>query len=183
MAFVMERPGGVKARPGRGVCGVTAGECAAILPTMRAVIQRVHTASVSVGDEMIAEIGCGLLVLLGVEESDTSDDIEWLAGKVAGLRLFADHDGAWNRSVGELPGEVLVVSQFTLFASVKKGTKPSWHRAAKPEFAAPMCAWFARHLGTLLPGRVRAGRFGAMMAVALVNDGPVTLWIDTRQRE
>lgn len=150
---------------------------------MRAVIQRVRTASVSVGDEMIAEIGCGLLVLLGVEESDASDDIEWLAGKVAGLRLFADDGGAWNRSVVELPGEVLVVSQFTLFAGVKKGTKPSWHRAAKPEVAAPMCEWFARHLGTLLPGRVRVGRFGAMMDVALVNDGPVTLWIDTRQRE
>ena len=150
---------------------------------MRAVIQRVRSASVSVGTELVAEIGCGLLVLFGVEESDTAEDIEWLAGKVAGLRLFVDDDGAWNRSVAELPGEVLVVSQFTLFASIKKGAKPSWHRAAKPEIAAAMCEMFARHLETLLPGRVRAGRFGAMMDVALVNDGPVTLWIDSRQRE
>ena len=150
---------------------------------MRAVIQRVRSASVSVGNELVAEIASGLLVLLGVEESDTAEDIDWLAGKLAGLRLFADDDGAWNRSVAELPGEVLVVSQFTLFASIKKGTKPSWHRAAKPEIAAPMCEMFVRHLETLLPGRVRVGRFGAMMDVALVNDGPVTLWIDSRQRE
>lgn len=150
---------------------------------MRAVIQRVRSASVSVGAERVAEIGPGLLVLLGAGESDAAEDIEWLAGKIAGLRLFADGDGAWNRSVVELPGEVLVVSQFTLFASIKKGAKPSWHRAAKPEVAAPMCDAFVQRLVTMLPGRVREGRFGAMMEVALVNDGPVTLWIDTRQRE
>ena len=149
---------------------------------MRAVIQRVRSASVNVGGEAIAAIGRGLLILLGVEESDAADDIEWLAGKVAGLRLFADEEGAWNRSVADA-GEALVVSQFTLFASTKKGTKPSWHRAAKPEVAAPMCEAFTRRLESLLPGRVRAGRFGAMMDVALVNDGPVTLWLDTRQRE
>jgi D-tyrosyl-tRNA(Tyr) deacylase len=150
---------------------------------MRAVIQRVRSASVSVGGKPFAAIGRGLLILLGVEATDTADDIEWLAGKVAGLRLFPDDEGAWNRSVVEVPGEALVVSQFTLFASTKKGTKPSWHRAAKQEVAAPICEAFARHLESLMPGRVRAGSFGAMMAVALVNDGPVTLWIDTRQRE
>ena len=162
---------------------MTPGKCAAILRAMRAVIQRVRSASVSVRGESVAEIGCGLLILLGVEESDGADDIEWLTGKVAGLRLFADGDCAWNLSVAELPGEVLVVSQFTLFASTRKGTKPSWHRAAKPETAAPMCDAFVRRLEMLLPGRVRAGRFGAMMDVALVNDGPVTLLLDTRQRE
>jgi D-tyrosyl-tRNA(Tyr) deacylase len=138
---------------------------------------------VKIAGEEVGAIGRGLLVLLGVEETDAAADIEWLAGKVAGLRLFTDAAGAWNRSVAEDGGEVLVVSQFTLFASTKKGTKPSWHRAAKPEVAEPLCKAFVRHLGTLLPGRVRAGRFGAMMAVALENDGPVTLWMDTRQRE
>ncbi len=150
---------------------------------MRAVIQRVRSASVKIADEEIGAIGRGLLVLLGVEESDTAADIEWLAGKIASLRLFADEAGAWNRSVAEAGGEVLVVSQFTLFASTKKGTKPSWHRAAKPDVAQPLCEAFVAHLRTLLPGRVRAGRFGAMMTVALENDGPVTLWMDTRQRE
>jgi len=150
---------------------------------MRAVMQRVKSASVTVEGESVAGIGRGLVILLGVEESASAGDIEWLAGKIAGLRLFADEAGAWNRSVSDAAGEVLVVSQFTLFASTKKGTKPSWHRAAKPEAAAPICEAFTRQLEMLLPGRVRAGRFGAMMDVALVNDGPVTLWIDTRQRE
>lgn len=150
---------------------------------MRAVIQRVRTAAVKVGEEEVAAIGRGLVVLLGVEETDAAADIEWLAGKVAGLRLFPDAAGAWNRSVAEDCGEVLVVSQFTLFASTKKGTKPSWHRAAKPEIAQPLCEAFTAQLAILLPDRVRAGRFGAMMTVALENDGPVTLWLDTRQRE
>ena len=150
---------------------------------MRAVIQRVRCASVKIAGEEVSAIGRGLLVLLGVEATDAAGDIEWLAGKVAALRLFADAGGAWNRSVAEEGGEVLVVSQFTLFASTKKGTKPSWHRAAKPEIAEPLCEAFVAHLGTLLPGRVRAGRFGAMMTVAMENDGPVTLWLDTRQRE
>ena len=150
---------------------------------MRAVIQRVKSASVTVGGERIAGIGRGLVILLGVEESDSAEDVEWLAGKVAGLRLFPDDGRAWNCSVSEAAGEVLVVSQFTLFASTKKGTKPSWYRAAKPGVAEPVCEAFTRQMEALLPGRVRAGRFGAMMDVALVNDGPVTLWIDTRQRE
>jgi len=150
---------------------------------MRAVIQRVTSASVTIDGERVSGIGCGLVVLLGVEETDDAGDIEWLTGKVAGLRLFPDAAGAWGRSVAETDGRVLVVSQFTLFASTKKGTKPSWHRAAKPEVAQPLCDAFLDRLGTLLPGRVCAGRFGAMMSVALENDGPVTLWIDSRQRE
>ncbi len=150
---------------------------------MRAVIQRVRSASVKIAGEEVGAIGRGLLVLLGIEETDAAADIGWLAGKVAGLRLFSDAGDAWNRSVAEDGGEVLVVSQFTLFASTKKGTKPSWHRAARPEVAEPLCEAFVRQLGTLLPGRVKAGKFGAMMAVSLENDGPVTLWLDTRQRE
>jgi len=150
---------------------------------MRAVIQRVTSASVTIGGEKVCGIGRGLVVLLGVEETDNADDTEWLAGKVAGLRLFADEAGAWNWSVAEGGGQVLVVSQFTLFASTKKGTKPSWHRAAKPEVAEPMCAAFIHRLAALLPGRVCTGRFGATMSVTLENDGPMTLWLDTRRRE
>ncbi len=150
---------------------------------MRAVIQRVRSASVKIADEIVGSIGPGLVVLLGVEETDAAADIEWLAGKIAALRLFADESGAWNRSVADMGGEVLVVSQFTLFANTKKGTKPSWHRAAKPQVAEPLCEAFTAHLRTLLPGKVQTGRFGAMMNVALENDGPVTLWMDTRQRE
>jgi D-tyrosyl-tRNA(Tyr) deacylase len=150
---------------------------------MRAVIQRVASASVTIGGEKFSGIGHGLVVLLGIAESDTGEDIEWLAGKVAALRLFADETGAWNRSVAEDGGQVLVVSQFTLFASTKKGTKPSWHRAAKPAAAGPLCDAFVQRLASLLPGRVCAGRFGAMMSVSLENDGPVTLWLDTQRRE
>jgi D-tyrosyl-tRNA(Tyr) deacylase len=156
---------------------------ARIVTPMRAVIQRVRMASVSVGGDELAAIGRGLVVFLGVGMDDGLEDVEWLAGKTAGLRLFPDETGGWNCDVTQVGGEVLVVSQFTLFASTKKGTKPSWHRAAKPEAAAPMCEAFTRRLAALLPGRVHAGRFGAMMDVSLVNDGPVTLLIDTRQRE
>jgi D-tyrosyl-tRNA(Tyr) deacylase len=150
---------------------------------MRAILQRVKNASVTVAGETVGSIGVGLLVLLGVEPTDSQEDIDWLAQKIVGLRVFADETGAWNRNVLEAGGEVLVVSQFTLFASTRKGTKPSWHRAAKPEFAEPMCAQFVAALGALLPRPVQTGRFGAMMDVALVNDGPVTLIIDTKQRE
>lgn len=150
---------------------------------MRAVIQRVKNASVTVAGEVAGAIGPGLLVLLGVEPEDTAADIEWLAGKITSLRLFADATGAWNLSVVESGGEVLVVSQFTLFASTKKGTKPSWHRAAKPDFAEPMCRQFVAELGKLLPRPVQTGRFGAMMEVTSTNDGPVTLLVDTKLRE
>ena len=150
---------------------------------VRAVIQRVKAAEVSIGGEKVAVIARGLLVLLGVEETDAPEDIEWLAGKVVSLRLFPDDSGPWSRSVAEMGGEALVVSQFTLFASTNKGSRPSWHRAAKPDVAAPICEAFTQRLRDLLPGRVQAGRFGAMMDVSLVNDGPVTLLIDTRLRE
>ena len=150
---------------------------------MRAVVQRVKEASVTVGGEMVGTIGSGLLVLLGVEPADTAEDIEWLAQKLTRLRLFADDSGGWNYSVVEAGFDVLVVSQFTLFASTKKGTKPSWHRAAKPEFAERMCAEFVAEVNRLLPWPAQTGKFGAMMDVALVNDGPVTLIVDSKVRE
>jgi D-aminoacyl-tRNA deacylase len=150
---------------------------------MRAVIQRVKSASVTVESNVVGNIDAGLLVLLGVQEDDGADDIAWLAQKLAGLRIFADEAGGWNRSVTDIGGGVLVVSQFTLFASTKKGTKPSWHRAAKPEIAAPLCEQFVAAMEMLLPGKVQTGRFGAMMDVALMNDGPVTLIIDTKTKE
>jgi D-tyrosyl-tRNA(Tyr) deacylase len=150
---------------------------------MRAVLQRVKSASVTVSGEVVGAIAHGLLVLLGVEPEDTEADLEWLAQKIAGLRLFNDETGGWNRNVVEAGGDVLVVSQFTLFASTKKGTKPSWYRAAKPDFAEPMCAKFVAALELLLPRPAKTGRFGAMMDVALVNDGPVTLIVDSKARE
>ena len=150
---------------------------------MRAVVQRVKEASVTVDGNVVGAIKTGLLILLGIEPEDTADDSGWLAQKLAKLRLFADASGGWNYSVVEAEGDALVVSQFTLFASTKKGTKPSWHRAAKPEFAEQMCARFVEDLSKLLPRKVQTGVFGAMMDVALINDGPVTLIIDSKARE
>jgi D-aminoacyl-tRNA deacylase len=150
---------------------------------MRAIIQRVKEATVSVSGETVGSVGPGLLVLLGVETADTSEDIAWLAQRLSRLRLFADSTGQWNYSVVEAGFDALVVSQFTLFASTRKGTKPSWHRAAKPEFAERMCAEFVAELNELLPRPAQTGRFGAMMDVALINDGPVTLILDSKARE
>lgn len=150
---------------------------------MRAVVQRVTGASVSINGVQMARIGPGLLVLIGTCDEDGAEDIEWLAGRVANLRLFADEAAAWNRSIADIEGELLIVSQFTLFASTKKGSRPSWHRAAKPGIAEPLYRAFITRLEELLPGRVRTGCFGAMMHVALENDGPVTLWLDSRARE
>ena len=150
---------------------------------MRAVIQRVISASVSVAGETIGAIDRGLLVLVGKEEADTDADIEWLAQKIVNLRIFADDAGAMSRSVLDIGGGILLVSQFTLFASTKKGTRPSWHRAAKPDVAVPLYEAMIRRLGELLGRPVQTGRFGAMMQVALVNDGPVTLIIDSKARE
>jgi D-tyrosyl-tRNA(Tyr) deacylase len=150
---------------------------------MRAVLQRVTSASVSVGDEVVGAIGRGLLVLVGKESADAAEDVEWLAAKIVNLRLFADDTGTMNRSVLEIGGEILVVSQFTLFASTRKGTRPSWHRAARPDHAVPLYESLVRRLGELLGRPVATGRFGAMMQVALVNDGPVTLLLDTKARE
>lgn len=150
---------------------------------MRAVIQRVSQASVTIQGEVKAVIPIGLLVLLGVEEADTAEDIEWLSGKIVRLRIFNDEQGVMNRSVQEVGGEILVISQFTLFASTKKGNRPSWIRAARPEIAVPLYESFLRRLGQDLGRPVRRGEFGADMKVALVNDGPVTLIIDTKARE
>src|SRR5207249_2705662 len=150
---------------------------------MRAVIQRVSQASVAIGGATRAAIGAGLLVLLGVEEADTDEDSEWLSGKTVRLRLFPDEQGVMNRSVQEAGGEILVVSQFTLFASTKKGNRPSYIRAARPEIAVPLYESFVRKLPEDLGKPVHTGEFGADMQVALVNDGPVTLFIDTKVRE
>lgn len=150
---------------------------------MRAVVQRVTSASVSVDGERVGAIERGLLVLVGKEDADTAEDIEWLAAKLVGLRIFPSDAGAWSCSVQEVGGDILLVSQFTLHASTKKGTKPSWHRAAKPDVAIPLYEALVKKLGELMGRPIQTGRFGAMMQVALVNDGPVTLIIDTKARE
>jgi D-aminoacyl-tRNA deacylase len=150
---------------------------------MRAVIQRVSEAAVRVGGEIIGRIDGGLAVLLGVEPTDTADDIDWLANKLVQLRVFDDEAGVMNRSVLETGGDILLVSQFTLLASTKKGTRPSWHRAAKPDIAIPLYEAFHQKLEDLLGRPVPTGVFGADMKVSLVNEGPVTLVIDSRLRE
>jgi D-tyrosyl-tRNA(Tyr) deacylase len=150
---------------------------------MRAVIQRVRSASVSIGGLIKSQIGPGLLVLLGFEEEDTAADIPWLTGKIARMRIFNDEAGLMNRSVQEMGGGVLVVSQFTLFASTKKGNRPSFSRAARPEQAIPLYEAFMRQLEADLGKPVLTGEFGADMEVRLVNDGPVTITIDSRDPE
>lgn len=150
---------------------------------MRIVIQRVSAASVTVANEVVAQIGAGLLVLAGFVDDDSDADLDWMAGKIVRLRLFADADGVMNRSVQEVGGEILAVSQFTLYASVKKGNRPSWSRAARGEVSGPLFARFVDKLTAALGKPVPTGVFGADMQVALVNDGPVTLTIDSRQPE
>ena len=146
---------------------------------MRVVVQRVKAASVEVEGRVVAAIGAGLLLLVGVEERDGGADIAWLTGKIARLRIFDDETGVMNRSVVETGGEVLAVSQFTLFASVKKGNRPSWSRAARPEISQPLFDRFVRELESEVGKNVPTGVFGADMQVALVNDGPVTLILDS----
>lgn len=150
---------------------------------MRAVIQRVSSASVTIEGRVKSVITRGLLVLLAVEDTDTPEDIEWLCGKVARLRVFDDEQGVMNLSVTEAHGQVLVVSQFTLYASTRKGNRPSYTRSSKPEFAVPKYEQFVETLATLLGQPVHTGEFGADMKVALVNDGPVTIIIDSKLRE
>ena len=150
---------------------------------MRAVIQRVSSARVSVAGETTGEIGPGLLVLRGVGQDDSEADASWLAEKVCALRVFEDDEGKMNRSVTDIAGGVLVVSQFTLLASTRKGTRPSFHAAARPELALPLYDTFQRLVAAGLGRPVANGRFGAMMDVSLVNAGPVTLVIDSRARE
>jgi D-aminoacyl-tRNA deacylase len=154
-----------------------------IHPFMRAVIQRVSSASVTIAGVVKSSMGAGLLVLLGIEEGDGAEDIEWLSGKLVRLRVFNDEQGVMNRSVQEAGGDILVVSQFTLFASTKKGNRPSYIRAARPETAIPIYEMFLNKLAAELGKPVPSGEFGADMQVALVNDGPVTILIDTKARE
>jgi D-tyrosyl-tRNA(Tyr) deacylase len=150
---------------------------------MRAVIQRVREASVTVDGEVVSKMGPGLLVLLGIEAADTSEDIAWLVPKIGNLRIFNDSDGVMNRSLKDTEGELIVVSQFTLMASTKKGNRPSYIRAARPETAIPLYEAFVSRMEDFLDKEVGTGVFGADMKVALLNDGPVTIWIDTRNRE
>jgi D-tyrosyl-tRNA(Tyr) deacylase len=150
---------------------------------MRAVIQRVSSASVTIAGAVKSSINTGLLVLVAVEEADTAEDIEWLAGKIVRLRIFSDDAGLMNRSVQEVSGEILVVSQFTLFASTKKGNRPSYIRSATPEIAVPLYEQFVAKLAVELGKPIHTGEFGADMQVALVNDGPVTILIDSKARE
>lgn len=150
---------------------------------MRAVVQRVSRAAVAVGGVPVAEIGPGLLVLLGVAAGDSEEDVQWLATKIARMRIFADEAQAMNRSVVETGGEALVVSQFTLQASTKKGNRPSFIAAARPEEAVPLYESFVGRLTMEIGRPVPTGRFGADMQVSLVNDGPVTIVIDSKLRE
>lgn len=150
---------------------------------MRVVIQRVKAASVTVNRKICGKIESGLLVLAGFEESDTAADLAWMAGKIVRLRLFADENGVMNRSVVEAGGEILAVSQFTLYASVKKGNRPSWSRAARGDVSQPLFDRFVAKLSTELGKPVPTGVFGADMEVSLINDGPVTLTIDSKAPE
>ena len=150
---------------------------------MRIILQRVSEASVIVNEATVGEIGPGLLLLLGIEDEDTDEDIEWLCQKVAKMRIFNDEEGKMNLSVKDVDGELLVVSQFTLHASVKKGNRPSFIRAARPEFAIPMYEKFVKILEITSGRDVQTGEFGAEMKVHLVNDGPVTIFVDSKNRE
>lgn len=150
---------------------------------MRVVIQRVKRCSVEVEGNVIGEIGNGLAILLGVEEADTQEDIDWLCGKVSRLRIFDDENGVMNRDIKQAEGRAIVISQFTLFASTKKGNRPSYIRSAGEAVARPMYEKFLATLSELLGEEVEHGEFGADMKVSLVNDGPVTICIDSKNRE
>lgn len=150
---------------------------------MRVLLQRVSDASVTIGGVEKSRIGAGMLLLLGIEQEDGPEDIDWLVRKLITLRVFEDEEGKMNRSILDTGGDALVVSQFTLHARVKKGTRPSFERAARPEVAIPLYERFVAALERELGKPVPTGEFGAMMEVALRNDGPVTIWIDSRNRE
>ncbi|MBS1681192.1 MAG: D-tyrosyl-tRNA(Tyr) deacylase [Bacteroidetes bacterium] len=149
---------------------------------MMAVIQRVSSASVAINEKVKSQIDHGLLVLLGIEEADGMEDIEWLAGKITGLRIFNDAEGVMNISVKDTGGDILVVSQFTLHASTKKGNRPSYIKAAKPDIAIPLYEKFIAAISSALGKPVQTGTFGADMKVQLVNDGPVTILMDTKNK-
>ncbi len=150
---------------------------------MRVVIQRVSEASVTISGMIKSEIKSGLMILLGIEEEDTVEDIEWLCGKISKLRIFDDESGVMNLSVKDIDGEVLLISQFTLHASTKKGNRPSYLKAASPDISIPLYDSFIKVLSVEIGKSVHTGEFGAMMRVSLVNEGPVTIIIDSRNKE
>lgn len=150
---------------------------------MRAVIQRVSEASVTIDKQIKSEIRTGLLILLGIEDADTKEDIEWLCRKISNMRIFPDEEGVMNKSLLDVGGEALVVSQFTLHASTKKGNRPSYIQAAKPDVAVPMYESFVEELESQLSSKVKTGEFGADMKVSLINDGPVTIMMDTKNKQ
>ena len=150
---------------------------------MRTVIQRVKHASVTIDDNLKSSIGEGYLILLGVCEEDSEEDVDWLVKKVLGLRIFDDEHGVMNRSIIDVGGEILIVSQFTLYASYKKGNRPSWLRAARHEISVPLYENFCRKMSVALGKEVGTGEFGANMKVELLNDGPVTICMDTKNKE
>jgi D-tyrosyl-tRNA(Tyr) deacylase len=150
---------------------------------MRAVIQRVTQASCRVEEDITGAIEQGFLVLLGIEDADTSEDLDWLAQKISGLRIFSDENGLMNKSLSDIDGNILLISQFTLFAATKKGNRPGFTRAAKPDKAIPMYESMATKLSGLINKEVQTGIFGADMKISLLNDGPVTIIIDTKNKE
>ena len=150
---------------------------------MKAVIQRVSQSSVTIDGEIVASIQKGLLILVGIEEADTKEDIEWLSSKIVNLRIFGDENDIMNLSVKDVKGEVIIVSQFTLHASTKKGNRPSYIKAAKPDIAIPLYEQFVQEFEKDLEMKVQTGQFGANMKVSLLNDGPVTILIDTKNKE
>ena len=150
---------------------------------MKVVIQRVSSASVTILNEKVANINTGLLVLVGIVNEDTQEDINWLVKKVANMRIFPDSDGVMNQSVKDINGEIIVVSQFTLQASIKKGNRPSYIKAARPEVAIPLYKNFVKSLETETNKTIQTGQFGADMKVALVNDGPVTIIVDSKNKD
>jgi D-tyrosyl-tRNA(Tyr) deacylase len=150
---------------------------------MRAVIQRVTEANCKVDDKITGSIGLGFLVLLGIEDADTDEDVQWLAQKITNLRVFGDENGLMNKALADINGEILLISQFTLFAQTKKGNRPSFIRAAKPDKAIPMYEQMIKTLETLTGKKVETGIFGADMKISLLNDGPVTIIMDTKNRE
>lgn len=150
---------------------------------MRAVIQRVTEASCKVNDQVTGQISAGFLVLLGIEDADGQEDLDWLAQKIIGLRVFGDENGLMNKALADVGGNILLVSQFTLFAATKKGNRPGFTRAARPEVAIPLYEQMIVKLSALLDKKVETGIFGADMKISLINDGPVTILIDTKNKE
>lgn len=150
---------------------------------MRVVIQRTKRASVTIDENMKSEIGLGMLVLVGIEDRDSQEDIEWLTNKIINLRIFDDEDGVMNKSVKDVDGDILIVSQFTLHASTKKGNRPSYIKAAKPDVSIPMYEQFCSQIKDALGKEIGTGEFGADMKVELINDGPVTIIIDSQNKE